>query len=155
KLSPRAQLIVPMAHSGFCPAMEEVSALAAKHGAKIVEDACHGPLAELNGRKIGTFGLASTWSFFGNKNMTTGEGGMITTDDAAFAAECRLLRSHGITKTTWDRAQGHAFAYDVARVGTNARMDEIRAAVGRVQLRKLPEANAGRVRCAAKLRAAI
>ncbi|CAN5410191.1 DegT/DnrJ/EryC1/StrS aminotransferase family protein [soil metagenome] len=155
KITDRSRLIVPMAHGGFCPAMNQLVAIAKASKARIVEDACHGPLAEVNGKKIGTFGLASTWSFFGNKNMTTGEGGMITTDDDAFAAECRLLRSHGITKTTWDRAQGHSFSYDVARVGTNARMDEIRAAIGRVQLRKLAAATEARARNAALLRKAI
>lgn len=155
KMTPHGRIVVPMAHSGFCPDMASIRSVAVENAAVIVEDACHGPLAELDGRKIGTFGTAGTWSFFGNKNMTTGEGGMITTDDEEFASECRLLRSHGITKPTWDRARGHASSYDVACVGTNARLDEVRAAIGRVQLRKLPAATAARARVAGKLRSEI
>lgn len=155
KLSPATRLIVPMPHGGYCPDMTALTALARERNVAIVEDACHAPLAQLERRCIGTFGLAGTWSFFGNKNMTTGEGGMITTDDNHLAAQCRLLRSHGITKTTWDRARGHASQYDVAAVGTNARMDEVRAAIGRVQLRKLPAANEARTRAAAMLREMI
>lgn len=138
KLTPRSKVVVPMAHGGYPPDMEALMQLAAERGFRVVEDACHAPLASLGGRKLGGFGLAGTWSFFGNKNMTTGEGGMITTNDDAVAAHCRLLRSHGITRPTWDRAQGHAFDYDVAETGTNARLDEVRAAIGRVQLRRLP-----------------
>ncbi len=152
KITPRTRGIVSMPHAGFCPAMAELEALAHDRGLVLIEDACHAPLAELDGRKIGTFGRAATWSFFGNKNMTTGEGGMITTDDEGFAARCRLIRSHGITRTTWDRARGHSHDYDVACVGTNARMDEIRAAIGRVQLRKLPGATQDRARVAGVIR---
>lgn len=155
KITPQTKCIMPMPYAGFCPDMGVLEEVAAKHQLTMIEDACHAPLAELDGKKIGTFGLAGTWSFFGNKNMTTGEGGMITTDDDDFAAECRLLRSHGITKTTWDRARGHASGYDVARVGTNARMDEIRAAIGRVQLAKLPDSNRRRTNASIRLRERI
>jgi dTDP-4-amino-4,6-dideoxygalactose transaminase len=84
------------------------------------------------------------FSFFSNKNMTTGEGGMLTTQDPALAARAKALRSHGMTTVTWDRHRGHAFTYDVEVPGTNARMDEVRAAVGLVQLGRLPGANAAR-----------
>lgn len=155
KSSAKTRLVVPMPHGGFCPNMPEIKMIAGARSIEIIEDACHAPLAVLNGRKIGSFGRAGCWSFFGNKNMTTGEGGMITTDDDAFAEKCRLMRSHGITRPTWDRAQGHASSYDVALAGTNARLDEIRAAIGRVQLRKLPEATEARTRVAGMLRDAI
>ncbi|MCC5876177.1 MAG: DegT/DnrJ/EryC1/StrS family aminotransferase [Candidatus Sumerlaeia bacterium] len=143
-LNDKTRALVPMAHGGFPPDMGGLEKFAAENGLLIIEDSCHAPLAEWNGRKIGTFGLAATWSFFGNKNLTTGEGGMITTADDDFAARCRLMRSHGITRPTWDRARGHAAGYDVALVGTNARMDEIRAAIGRVQLARLPAATESR-----------
>lgn len=155
KVTPRTRALVTMPHGGFAPAMEELEALARARGIAVVEDACHAPLASCGGRAVGTFGDAATWSFFGNKNLTTGEGGMITTDRDDVAEACRLMRSHGITKTTWDRVRGHAFAYDVALVGTNARLDEIRAAIGRVQLRKLAGANSARALVAADLRARL
>lgn len=155
KTTSHTRMVVPMAHGGCCPDMKPIMAHAKALNWTVIEDSCHAPLATLDGKNIGTFGKAGTWSFFGNKNMTTGEGGMITTDDDQFAATCRLMRSHGITRTTWDRAQGHASDYDIALAGTNARMDEIRAAIGRVQLTKLPEATARRKQVALWLRGAI
>lgn len=149
KIHVKTRAIVPMPHGGFPPNMGELEQLAKDNNLVMIEDSCHAPLADWKERPIGTFGLAATWSFFGNKNMTTGEGGMITTSDAEFADRCRLMRSHGITRPTWDRARGHAAGYDVALTGTNARLDEIRAAIGRVQLRKLPAATDSR-RAAAK-----
>ena len=86
-------------------------------------------------------GDVAAFSFFSNKNMTTGEGGMLTSRSAEHDRALRLLRAHGMTTTTWDRHRGHAFTYDVVRVATNARMDEIRAAIGRIQLGRLAEAN--------------
>jgi len=155
RLTPRTRAVVSMPHAGYAPDMQVLRQICTDRSIALVEDACHAPLARVDGKPIGTFGDASTWSFFGNKNMTTGEGGMITTDRDDVAATCRLLRSHGITRPTWDRVRGHAFAYDVAVCGTNGRMDEIRAAIGRVQLRKLAGANAARTRCASRLRELI
>lgn len=152
KITSRTRAIIPMAHSGFAPDMTALMQIAGERRIAVIEDGCHAPLAEVDGRKIGTFGIAGCWSFFGNKNMTTGEGGMITTNDGDFAAKIRLMRSHGITKATWDRARGHASSYDVALVGTNGRMDEIRAAIGRVQLAKLAKGNAARGKFSGKLR---
>lgn len=155
RLTPRTRAVVPMPYGGFPPAMEALSALCREQGLLLIEDACHAPLARVGGHLIGTFGVAATWSFFGNKNMTTGEGGMITTGDEALAEECRLLRSHGMTRSTWDRARGAAHDYDVVATGQNARMDEIRAAIGRVQLGKLAKATEARREAAGHLRQAI
>lgn len=154
-LSEKTRAILPMPHGGHAPMMHELLDLARENGLLLIEDACHAPLASDRGRRIGTFGAAAAWSFFGNKNMTTGEGGMITTDDDAVAEKCRLLRSHGITRPTWDRARGHASGYDVALIGTNGRMDEIRAAIGRVQTRKLPAMTEARRKAAMELRQQI
>jgi dTDP-4-amino-4,6-dideoxygalactose transaminase len=81
------------------------------------------------------------FSFFSNKNLTTGEGGMLVTDDDVIAEKLRLLRSHGMTTLTWDRHRGHAWSYDVVALGYNYRIDEIRAAIGRAQLPKLDRNN--------------
>jgi dTDP-4-amino-4,6-dideoxygalactose transaminase len=151
------KLVVTMPYGGFAPDMEKIGALAAQHGATLVEDACHAPLARLAADDggmhcLGTFGAAGCFSFFSNKNMATGEGGMIVTADAALADRARSLRSHGMTTVTWDRERGHAADYDVTEIGDNCRMDEMRAAIGREQLKKLPAANAARTHAAALLR---
>ncbi len=155
KLTPRTRLIVTMAYGGHAPAMVEIMELARERGVAVVEDVCHAPLARLDGRALGTFGMAGAFSFFSNKNMATGEGGMMTTDDAELAARVRLLRSHGMTRPTWDRHRGHATDYEVVLAGHNMRMDEIRAAIGREQLKKLPEANRRRAAASARLRAGL
>jgi dTDP-4-amino-4,6-dideoxygalactose transaminase len=90
---------------------------------------------------LGSFGDIGCFSFFGNKNVTTGEGGMLTTQDETLAQELKLLRSHGMTTGSWDRFKGHASAYDVVRVGHNVRFDDLRAAVGLVQLGRLAGLN--------------
>ena len=86
---------------------------------------------------MGDWGDIGCFSFFSNKNMTTGEGGMVVTNDAALADKLRLLRSHGMTSLTWDRHQGRAQGYDVVELGYNYRIDEMRSAIGRVQLGRL------------------
>ena len=93
------------------------------------------------GRRLGTWGKIGCFSFFSNKNMTTGEGGMLATDDDALADRLRILRSHGMTSLSWDRHQGHAWSYDVVDLGYNYRIDEMRSALGRVQLGKLSANN--------------
>lgn len=141
KLTERTRLIVTVPYGGFAPDMDRICALASARGVPVAEDACHAPLATLDGRKIGTFGDASTWSFYGNKNLTTGEGGMVVADDDEVVSKLRLMRSHGMTSLTWERHQAEkAGLYDVRLVGYNFRLDEIRAAIGREQLRKLPAA---------------
>lgn len=152
KLTPRTRLIVTMAYGGFAPDMEAIMKLAGERGVAVVEDACHAPLACLGGRALGTFGAAGAFSFFGNKNLATGEGGMVVTDDDQIAARLRLMRSHGMTTLTWDRHRGHATQYDVVTAGYNYRPDEIRAAIGREQLKKLPAATERRRQAAERLR---
>src|SRR4030065_397689 len=83
------------------------------------------------------WGRIGCYSFFSNKNMTTGEGGMLVTDEDELAERLRILRSHGMTSLSWDRHQGRASTYDVVDLGYNYRIDEMRSALGRVQLKKL------------------
>ncbi len=77
-------------------------------------------------KQLGTWGDMGCFSFFSNKNMTTGEGGMLVTNDDEYAQRLHLLRSHGMTTLTWDRHKGHASSYDVVDLGYNYRIDEIR-----------------------------
>ncbi len=159
KVTPRTRAVVAVHYAGFAADVAGLRAALDARGAAhvpVVEDCAHAPgaLARDGGARCGALGRVAAFSFFSNKNMTTGEGGMVTTGDADVAAALRLLRSHGMTTVTWDRHRGHAFTYDVARVGTNARLDEVRAAIGRVQLRKLAAANARRAEAVAWYREA-
>jgi dTDP-4-amino-4,6-dideoxygalactose transaminase len=154
-LGPRTTAILAFHYGGFPCAMDALAELAATRGLVVVEDAAHAPGATLDGKACGTLGLAGCFSFFANKNLPVGEGGMVVTDDAEVAARLRLLRSHGMTTVTWDRHRGHASSYDVVAPGFNYRLDEIRAAIGLVQLRRLPQENASRARIAAGYRSAL
>jgi dTDP-4-amino-4,6-dideoxygalactose transaminase len=138
-VTPRTKAIVVMHYGGFPCRMDEIMALAQRHGLKVIEDAAHAPLSEYKGRTLGTIGTVGCFSFFSNKNISTGEGGMVVTNDEKVAARAKLLRSHGMTSLSYERAKGHATAYDVAELGFNYRMDDIRAAVGLAQLEKLAE----------------
>jgi dTDP-4-amino-4,6-dideoxygalactose transaminase len=132
--------------------MDAVRAIADRHRLPIIEDAAHAPGATWRGVKCGTIGRIGCFSFFSNKNLPTGEGGLVVTDDQELAERIRLLRSHGMTSLTWDRHRGHANTYDVLEPGFNYRLDEIRAAIGIVELRRLDAENAARRRLAARYR---
>ncbi len=143
-LTEHTRAILVMHYGGYACDMPRILALAHKHHLAVIEDAAHAPGATLNGRGLGTWGDAGCFSFFSNKNLTTGEGGMLVTNRDDLAERVRLLRSHGMTTLTWDRHRGHAWSYDVTALGYNYRLDEIRAALGQVQLRKLSHNNARR-----------
>jgi dTDP-4-amino-4,6-dideoxygalactose transaminase len=132
--------------------MDAVLELAERRGLVVIEDAAHAPGATYRGRACGTLGAIGCFSFFSNKNLPVGEGGMIVTNDDELAAQLRLLRSHGMTTLTWDRHRGHASSYDVVFPGFNYRLDEVRAVVGLAQLRRLPEENAARAGVVARYR---
>jgi len=154
-LTPRTKAVLVLHYGGYPCDMEAVSALAERAGVAVLEDAAHAPGASLNGRACGTLGAVGCFSFFANKNLPLGEGGMIVTADDGLAERLRLLRSHGMTSLTWDRHRGHASSYDVVLPGFNYRLDEVRAAVGLVQLRRLPDENAARARVASRYREAL
>jgi dTDP-4-amino-4,6-dideoxygalactose transaminase len=139
KITPRTKAIVLMHYGGFACDMNRILKIAEKHNLKIIEDACHGPLSDYEGKKLGTFGTFGCFSFFSNKNISTGEGGMIVTDDDALYEKAKLIRSHGMTSLSFDRAKGHSTEYDVIELGYNYRMDDIRASIGIVQLDKLEQ----------------
>jgi dTDP-4-amino-4,6-dideoxygalactose transaminase len=154
-VGPRTKALVVLHYAGFPCAMAALGAIAERHGLAVVEDAAHAPGASLGGRMCGTIGDIGCFSFFSNKNLPIGEGGMIVTGDGQLAERLRLLRSHGMTTLTWDRHRGHASSYDVVAAGFNYRLDEVRAAVGLVQLRRLPEENKARGRILARYREAL
>lgn len=141
KITSKTKAILPVHYAGIPANMDELCELATLHGIALVEDAAHAPGARFAGRGCGSFGAAGCFSFFGNKNITTAEGGMITTSDSELARRLRLLRSHGMTVTSWDRDKGRPSQYDVLEFGFNFRFDDIRAALGLAQLKKLEDLN--------------
>lgn len=145
-ITPRTRAILVMHYGGNPCDMPAFQKLARQHNLKIIEDDAHAVGSSLDGIPMGKWGDIGCFSFFSNKNMTTGEGGMLVTgDDALYEKLCRL-RSHGMTTLTWDRHNGHAWSYDVVDLGYNYRIDEIRAALGMTQLAKLPDNNGRRRR---------
>jgi dTDP-4-amino-4,6-dideoxygalactose transaminase len=146
-ITPRTKAIVVMHYGGNLCRMDELTELCSSHGIAVVEDACHAIGVSYrgdrwpNGIMAGSIGDIGTFSFFANKNVAAGEGGMIVTNRADLAKRLRLLRSHGMTTLTWDRHKGHAGSYDVVMPGYNYRLDELHAALGRAQLRKLERNN--------------
>ena len=143
-IGPRTKAVLVLHYGGFPCDMQAVRELSEQRGLIVIEDAAHAPGATWQGRPCGGLGLVGCFSFFSNKNLPVGEGGMIVTDDDALAERLRLLRSHGMTTLTWERHRGHAASYDVVAQGFNYRLDELRAAMGLVQLRRLPDENARR-----------
>lgn len=154
-VTPATKAIVVMHYGGYLCNMEAIARIAGRHGLAVVEDAAHAPGSEIGGRKAGTFGAIGCFSFFANKNLATGEGGMLVTDDDRLAERARLLRSHGMTALTWDRHQGHAHSYDVVAAGYNYRIDEMRSALGLVQLARLDANNERRRLLAARYRSRL
>ena len=147
-LTPATKAIVALHYGGYACAIEPLLELARARGIALVEDAAHAPGTRAGERMCGSFGSAGCFSFFSNKNMPLGEGGMLVTDDDELAERFGLLRSHGMTTLTWDRHRGHASGYDVVLSGFNYRMDEVKAAMGVVQLERLTDENAARARAA-------
>lgn len=137
KITPKTKAIVVMHYGGFACDMDRIMELGKQHGIKVIEDACHGPLSEYKGKKLGTIGDVGCFSFFSNKNISTGEGGMLITNNEDYAVRTKLLRSHGMTSMSYERAKGHSTAYDVVELGFNYRMDDIRSSIGLVQLDKI------------------
>lgn len=147
RITPNTRAIVVMHYGGYACRMPEIMALAERHGIPVIEDACHAPGqgdVRMGGRHLGTIGAIGCFSFFSNKNMTCGEGGMVVTDDDRLTDRIKALRSHGMTTLSWDRHQGRATTYDVTLNGFNYRLDDLRAALANVQLAKLSSANARR-----------
>lgn len=140
-ITEKTRAILVVHYAGYACDMPAIRTIAEKYNLAILEDSAHTIGSYLDGRHLGTFGEVGCFSFFSNKNMTTGEGGMVTTNDDGLADRLRVLRSHGMTSLTWDRHKGHAWSYDVVDLGYNYRIDELRSAIGRAQLKKMGRFN--------------
>jgi dTDP-4-amino-4,6-dideoxygalactose transaminase len=136
----RTRAIIVMHYGGNSCNMDPILDLAKRNHLVVIEDAAHAAGSTYRDQQTGAIGDIGTFSFFANKNLVTGEGGLITTNRPDLAEHIKLMRSHGMTSLTWDRYYGYANSYDVTRLGFNYRMDEIHAALGIIQLNKL-EAN--------------
>lgn len=149
---PKTRAVVILHYAGYPADADGLLAAARRHDLLVIEDAAHAIGASVAGRACGTLGDAGCFSFFPNKNMTTAEGGVVTFRDEKAAERARRLRSHAMTTLTWDRHRGHASSYDVLETGFNYRIDEMRAALGTVQLRRLGELNDARRRLTERYR---
>jgi dTDP-4-amino-4,6-dideoxygalactose transaminase len=154
-VTPRTRAIMAMHYGGHAGQVEALAALAREHGLMLLEDAAHAAGSRLGGRHLGTLGAASAFSFFSNKNLAVGEGGMAITGDEELADRMRLLRSHGMTTLTWDRHRGHASTYDVVALGFNYRIDEPRSALALARLRRLDAENLRRAELVQRYRGAL
>jgi len=139
KITPRTKAVAAVHFGGYAAPVDALAALCDEHGLALIEDAAHAPAATLRGRKLGTWGSAGCFSFFSNKVLPVGEGGLLATDDPAVAASARAGRSHCMTSGTWDRHTGRTDTYDVDGLGLNYRLDEPRAALLLSRLPRLAE----------------
>ncbi len=126
-LTSKTKAILPVHMYGLCADMDPIMELARNRGLIVIEDAAQAHGAEYKGRRAGSIGDATCFSFYAGKNMTTGEGGMVTTNDDDLAEQMRMIRTHGEERPYWVSRQGH-----------NYHMPEIAGALGIVQLKKLP-----------------
>lgn len=133
KCSERTRAVVLMHYAGYLMDVAPWRTFAQARGLLLIEDTAHA----VGIRGIGEGSDAAVFSFFGNKNMTTAEGGMVIAREDAVLDRVRQMRSHGMTSTSWQRAQGQTLSYDVTMLGYNYRMDELRAAIGYAQLQRL------------------
>ena len=137
KITSKTKAIMVMHYGGFPCDMDRIMEIARRHKLKVIEDACHAPFSEYRGNKLGTIGDVGCFSFFSNKNISTGEGGMLVTKNSEYAERAKLLRSHGMTTMSYQRSKGHSTSYDVIEYGYNYRMDDLRASLGIAQLGKI------------------
>ena len=139
RLTPRTKAVCVVHYAGYPAAADRLRELCDAHGIALIEDVAHAPSATLAGRKLGTWGLAGAFSFFSNKVLSIGEGGLLCTDSDEVAAFARSRRSHAMTSGTWDRHRGRTDSYDVVGLGYNYRIDEPRAALLLSRLQRLEE----------------
>ncbi len=137
RITPRTKAVCVVHFAGYPAAVDRLAELCRERGIALIEDVAHAPSATLQGRKLGSWGLAGAFSFFSNKVLSVGEGGLLSTDSDEVAAFVRSRRSHAMTSGTWDRHSGRTDAYDVTALGFNYRLDEPRAALLLSRMRRL------------------
>jgi perosamine synthetase len=156
KITPRTKAIMPVHYAGQPCDMDRVLEVAQAHNLKVVEDAAHALPARYGDRRIGTIGDVTCFSFYANKTITTGEGGMITTDDDRLAERMRIMTFHGISKDAWKRfsAEG-SWYYEILAPGYKYNLTDIAASLGIHQLARCDEFWQARRRCAEQYNAGL
>jgi dTDP-4-amino-4,6-dideoxygalactose transaminase len=155
-ITAKTRAIIPVHYGGQSCHLNELLSIADRHGIPVVEDAAHAAGTEYDGKRIGSHGRATAFSFYATKNMTTGEGGMITTNDSDLANRMRLLSLHGMSRDAWKRyAQSGSWRYEVLEPGYKSNMSDIQAALGIHQLRRLDAFTARRREIAEQYRSAL
>lgn len=138
KITPRTRAIIPVHYAGHPCDMDAMEALARKHDLAIIEDAAHALETRYKGRKVGNLGNPTSFSFYANKNITTGEGGMVTTNDDAMAEKFRVMRLHGLSRDAWKRFGKSGFSqWQFKMPGFKYNMADVNAALGIHQLKKV------------------
>jgi len=141
KITRKTKAILVMHYGGNPCDMGSILRIAKKYRLYVVEDASHAPGSEYRDRRCGLIGDVGCFSFFSNKNLATGEGGMVVTRNKELAGSVRAMRSHGMETLSWDKYRGHLSSYDIRGLGFNYRTTEIQSALGLVQLKKLDRNN--------------
>lgn len=157
-ITPRTKAIVPVHYAGLAVDMLAVLDIARKHGLRVVEDAAHALPTTLEKELIGTLGSdATVFSFYANKTMTTGEGGMLVTRNAELAKRAKVMRLHGMNRDAFDRftAKVPSWYYEIVAPGFKYNLTDIAAALGLHQLKRLPAFQARREQIAAAYDAAF
>ena len=140
KITRRTKLIIATHFAGFPAHMDPLEKIGRDHGIPVITDAAHAIETVYRGLPSGKLGRVSCYSFYPTKNITTGEGGMLTTDDEAIADHARVLRTHGVTKSAWDRyGPGGYKHWDVTELGWKYNMSDIQAALGLAQLKDMED----------------
>lgn len=137
-ITPRTKAVIPVDYGGQVCDMPRINAIAAAHGITVIEDAAHAVGSALNGVRVGNLSRVTSFSFYATKNLTTGEGGMLTTNDAALAERVRVLALHGISADAWKRySKEGSWFYEVLWPGYKYNMTDIQASLGLHQLQRL------------------
>lgn len=144
RITPKTKAVIIVHYGGVPCDIDEIVSICKDNNIALIEDVAHAPGAEYKGIKCGLFGDIACFSFFTNKNLSVGEGGMVISNNETLNQKIKYLRSHGMSSLTLDRHKGRAITYDVLQPGLNYRIDEMRAALGLVQLDKLDAANENR-----------
>jgi perosamine synthetase len=139
RITSRTRAIVAVDYAGQPCDYDELASVAKRHNVVLVADACHALGGRYKGRRVGTLADMNTFSFHPVKHITTGEGGMITTDDGRFADRMRMFRNHGISSTHRERTEKGSFLYEMVDLGFNYRLSDLQCALGTSQLRRLPQ----------------
>ena len=154
-ISPKTKALLPVDYAGHPADLYLLMEIAENHRLVVIEDACHALGAEYKGRKVGSIAHMTVFSFHPVKHLATGEGGMVTTDNSAYADTLRKFRNHGITTNARDRQQAGKWHYEMALLGYNYRLTDIACALGLSQLKKLQANLARRREIAARYTAAF